>query len=312
MVNINKQRLILISIAIVAALIAVLMVRNYLEQQRRIIEKREKDRLAEVQANLTQVIVANKDLPEGSAITADVIGLSLVPNEFIQPGAVPSASLDRIIGKITIAPILKGEQITQSKLAWREEQRREDSLAAKIPIGKRAITISVDNISSLLGMIKPGNYVDVIALIPVPARTPDGKEVKQPVAVPLFQNVLVLAVGQQTSPVSYAPQVEASRYRKEEVKAAPVSASPLITLALTAQEANIIAFVQEQSKIRLILRGSDNKIDAIQPVSWPLVLKYLENILPKDSTVKSDSEGQSTEQVEIYRGLNKEIVPLQE
>jgi len=216
---------------------------------------------------------------------------------------------------ITVAPILKGEQITQSKLAWPEEQRKEDSLVGKIPIGKRAITISVDNISSLLGMIRPGNYVDVIAMIPVPTKMPDGKQVNQPVAVPLFQNVLVLAVGQQTSSASYAPSAEAGRYKKEEVKATPASASPLITLALTPQEANIIAFVQEQSKLRLILRSqTDSRIETISPASWPTVLKYLENVLPKDPNAKTElsQQPQATEQVEIYRGLNKETVSLKE
>jgi len=70
-VNINKQRLVLISICIVAALIAVMMVRSYLEQQRMIIEKREKDRLAQVQANLTSVLIANRDIPTGTLITPD-------------------------------------------------------------------------------------------------------------------------------------------------------------------------------------------------------------------------------------------------
>lgn len=311
MVNINKQRIVLISIAIVAALIAVMMIRGYLEQQRALIEKREKDRLAQVQANLTSVLIANKDIPAGTLITPDSLETSLIPNEFIQPKAV--TSLDRIAGMTTIASILKGEQITQSKLAWPEQQKKEDSLGGKIPIGKRAITVSVDNISSLLGMIKPGNYVDVIAMIPVPTKMPDGKQTNQPVAVPLFQNVLVLAVGQQTSPVSYVPSAEAGRYKKEEVKATPSLSSPLITLALTPQEANIIAFLQEQSKLRLILRGLDTKIEAIQPVSWPTVLKYLENVLPKEPG-KADltQEPQATEQVEIYRGLNKETVPLKE
>jgi hypothetical protein len=55
------------------------------------------------------------------------------------------------------------------------------------PPGKRAVTISVDNISSLAGMVKAGDRVDVIALISQNIPGPDGKSSPQLITLPVFQ-----------------------------------------------------------------------------------------------------------------------------
>jgi pilus assembly protein CpaB len=197
---------------------------------------------------------------------------------------------------ITIAPVSKGEQITLSKLSY---TRQAGGLAEATPVGKRAITVSVDNLSSLAGMIKPGDYVDVIAMIPVPATGTDGKPTTQTAVLPLFQNVLVLAVGQEIGQVISAE----SRYKQAE-RSEP---SPLITLALSPQEANLIAFVQEQSKIRLVLRSpADSKIEPVQITSWDTLFQY---VMPKDIS-KTELPKEEGPFVEIYRGLNKERIIL--
>ncbi len=280
------------------------MVKVYLDQQRRFIEEEAGKKLQKEQANLVSVLIAKKDIPQGFTINADVLEVSIIPSQFVQPQA--AVSLDRITGMITIAPIFKNEQIVLSKLKWPARQETvKSSLATGTPLGKRAVTISVDNIATLAGMIRPRDYVDVIVMLPVPMKTAEGKETTQLMAMPLFQNVLVLAVGQETSTIS--GQEQEGRYKKEE-KRETVSFL-LITLALTPQEANLITFVQEQGKIRLILRPfADSQLQAIQPVSWETLFQYL---MPQEAVKQPPKEeNEPTEYVEIYRGLGKERVPL--
>lgn len=196
----QKQKLILI-IGVALALIAVFMVKVYLDQQRELIREQVERQRERVRESQSQILVAKRDIPEGSAIDPGFLELSNVPKQFVQPQAVSSP--ERIAGMVTIAPISKSEQITLSKLKWPKDvssaaapTRSGGSLASTTPIGKRAITISVDNIASLAGMIKPGDYVDVIATVPVPMQTQDGKQVMQATVIPLFQNIAILAVGQ--------------------------------------------------------------------------------------------------------------------
>lgn len=274
------------------------MTKVYIDQQRQAMQEQVKRSLVSEQANRVAVLVAKQDIPKGTVIDTAMLETAIFPKQYIAPQAV--TSLDRIAGMITIASISKGEQIILTKLT---HPRQTGSLAEATPVGKRAITISVDNLAALAGMIKPGDYVDVIAMVPVPVQTPDGKTTTQVAIMPLFQNVLVLAVGQRTGTVAAAE----SRYREEEKR----EISSLITLALGPQEASLIAFVQEQGKIRLVLRSpADSQVQPVLPATWETLFQY---VMPKETAKPEPKEEKSKatiEYVEIYRGLNKERVPL--
>lgn len=295
-------------IGIALALISLVIINFYIEQERQNIKNKAKEVIEQIRTNQAAVLVAKSDIPKGAVIESNLLEATIVPNQYVQPQAV--TSIDRIAGMVAIASISQGEQITLSKLS-RQNTASASSLAMATPIGKRAITISVDNLSALVGMIKPGDYVDVISMLPVPTQTPDGKTVTEVVTVPLFQNVLILAVGQDTTaPVA----AETSRYSKEERKEIP----SLITLALTPQEVNFIAFVQEQGKLRLVLRSpADSQIQPVQPASWETIFRYVMPQMPQAQ--QQGAAGQALEQkkkptsyVEVYRGMSKESIPLEE
>jgi pilus assembly protein CpaB len=198
----QKQRLILI-IGIILGVVAVVMLNVYLTQQKRKVDEDAQKKVEtiknELQTNQTAVLIAKEDILRGAAIASTQLEVKIIPNQFVQPQAV--TSLDRVSGMLTIAPISKGEQVTLSKLTY-PKQSAGEGLAGVTPPGKRAITISVDNISSLAGMIKPGDYVDIITQVNIPVQTPQGQQVSQ-VVIPLFQNVLILAVGQDILAINY-------------------------------------------------------------------------------------------------------------
>jgi len=277
--------------------LAVITTKIWLSEQQKNIYADAQRKVDKIQQNSTSVLVAKEDIARGAIIDQNKLEVSIIPNKFVVPQAV--TSLDRIADMFTIAPISKGEQLSLSKLAY---PKQRGGLAENTPAGKRAITISVDNVSSLAGMIKAGDYVDVIALMPIPVQMADGKMSAQAAVIPLFQNVLILAVGQETGGSAAEQQ---GRYAKEEKK----GSSGLITLALSPQEASIITFVQEQGKIRLVARNpADSKIEPFQPVSWEALLQYFSpKVAPKivEPVVKKEET-----YVDIYRGVNKERVPL--
>jgi pilus assembly protein CpaB len=297
----KKQAIILIA-AFVFLVLAIILTNSYLSQQRQAIMQDAKKKLQEIQANSVSVLVAKTDIARGASITSDNLEVAIVPNQFIQPQAV--TSLDRIDGMLTIAPISRGEQITMSKLVYPRQE--SGGLSGNTPVGKRAITVSVDNVAALAGMIKPGDYVDVIATVPLPVQGADGKVNAQTAVIPLFQNVLILAVGQEIGAVVKTGG-DTSRYQAAAAQGQEKKEfSPLITIALSPQEANLIAFVQEQGKIRLVVRSpADSQIQPFEPVGWDALLQY---VMPQQPKVEVKEEPQDF--VEIYRGLSKEKVVL--
>ncbi|MDD3345178.1 MAG: Flp pilus assembly protein CpaB [Candidatus Omnitrophica bacterium] len=302
---IEKQKLILLS-GIVLGVMAIAMTKMYLDQQQQAMQVKAKAAIANMRSSQTAVLVAKQDIPQGAAIEPEMFDTSIVPNKFVQPQAV--TSLDRISGMVTVAPISKGEQISLSKLT-RIRQSGGGNLSGVTPAGKRAISIVVDNLSSLAHMVRPGDYVDVLATIQIPVPGPDGKMLSQVAVIPLFQNVLILAVGQNIG----GPELSSGRYDKQ--GEAPKGTSNLITLALTPQEASLIAFVQEQGKVRLTMRSpADAKIEPLTPASWEALFQY---IMPQKQDAEKAVEkpietvpAEPTEYVEVLRGLKKEQVSL--
>jgi pilus assembly protein CpaB len=299
----KNKKLVFIVGGVFLLLIAFVLINTEMQRQQEIAMIKAKKAFQKMQADQTAVLVAKKDIPKGAAIEPSMLDTKIFPNKYVQPQAVTTT--DRVSGMVAVMDIAKDDQITLSKVASTRAGAGV-GLASVTPMGKRAITITVDNVSSLAGMIKAGNYVDVIAMIQVPIKTPEGKVESQVAVIPLFQNVLVLAVGQDTGGGYVMTE---SRYGKTETKE---SANPLITLALTPQEASLIAFVQEQGKIRLTMRSpADANVEPVQPASWETLFRY---IMPQQPQQPAEGkEAPIVEQgptVEIYRGLNKETVPL--
>ncbi len=302
----NRRIALVISllISLVVASIALVIVNSYVAQQKQSIETQAKKAIMEQQANMVAVIVAKQDIPRGIEINASMFDTTVIPRQYLQPQSV--SSLDRISGMITLAPIANGEQIILTKLAYSKQAL--GGLAEVTPIGKRAITISVDEIASVARMVKPGDYVDIIAYIPLPVQAAKGQQATQETMLPVLQNVLVLAVGQQIN----APTGEEGQGRSSEKRVNEMS-SPLLTIALDPSEASILAFLQEQSKIRLILRSpADSKIQPIKPVSWDAVLQYLIPRLESYQKPVEKEDARPEKYIEIYRGLSRDKIPLSE
>jgi pilus assembly protein CpaB len=301
----KNKKLVFIAGGALLLIVAFVLINSEMQRQKDEAMLKAKDAFKKMQADQTAVIVAKKNIPKGTLLEASMLDTKIFPNKYVQPQAVTAA--DRVSGMVAMMDIPADDQITLAKVSSTRASAGA-GLASVTPMGKRAITIAVDNIASLAGMIKAGNYVDVIAMLQIPVQTPDGKTQSQVAVIPLFQNVLILAVGQDTGGMVVE---STSRYAKSAEKDS--SSAPLITLALTPQEASLIAFVQEQGKIRLTMRSpADANVEQIPPASWETLFRY---IMPQQQ--KPSEEGSEipvvVEQpptVEIYRGLNKETVPL--
>lgn len=166
------------TISFVVALLAVMMVHQYVTSTE---ESYRQKFGVEV-----SVVTASKDIGELEIL--DKTNLEVVktmPKQFLQPGA--AQKLEEVEGGLSIAPILKGEQITRSKVTM---MGTRTGLARQVSVGKRAITVNASMTRAVSNLIKPGDRVDVISTIDYGKGDPDMVEVKT-----VLQDVLVLATG---------------------------------------------------------------------------------------------------------------------
>lgn len=293
--KLQKKLPLIISLAL--GLAAMLAANAYIkgrEKQLQLMEQRQKK-----QAQLGRVLVAKEDIPQGDQIEEKMMVLKELPLEGIQPRTTDSP--ERLIGKVVIAPIDKGEQISLTKLASSVKEIGVGGLSGRTPPGKRAITIPVDVVSSVGGMIRPNDYVDILGAIP-DTQEVEGQKVTQYITVPLFQKVLILAVGS-----------DLGGSRAQSAKGEEKTSSSTLTIALSPQEATMAAFVQEQGKLRFILRSpTDPDVSPAQPTSWGTLFAYLfPQSQPSNNLVVETVAEKPAPQVEIYRGTELQVVPLE-
>lgn len=277
---------------VVLAVLSIVLVKIYLDQERQKYTVEVERIKSQTKESRVPVLVANQDIPQGKPLDPSMVAVVNAPSTQVPPQAV--TSMNSIAGMVTVTPLSRGEPLTFDRLAP-IQQAASTSLALSTPVGKRAITIPVDNLSGLSGLIKPGDYVDVLCITKAPADS-EGKKKDQEIVFPLFQNVLVLARGQELVG-------EAGQEKRE-------TSAPTITLALSSEEASLIAFVLEQGKVRLLLRSpQDTSIEPVPVANWEALFQY---IMPQEYGEKKAPEKEEAprEQVEIYRGLEKEVVPL--
>jgi len=310
-----QQKKVYLIIGVILGILGIGLLTVYLRMEKAKMAEELKYTFREERKNLEAVVVAVNNISRGATITSEMVGTEIVSRRYIQPNAVKSVK--EIIGEKTIIHISKGEYITFNKLAVLRGGK-ERTLATAVPVGKRGITIEVDEVSSVAGMIKAGDYVDVIALFPAPMRNVDGKQITQTITLPLFQNVLILAIEQEiyeqeSNDAQGILDVFKMKDGKKEKKAGRVSSS-LVTLALSPQNVSYLSFVSEQGKIRLVLRSpADAKVKQVPIASWESLFQYVGSLYPTQFQKTEETlKIREPRKVEIYRGLNKSYMAVSE
>ena len=153
---------------------------------------------------------------------------------------------------VAIIPIKKGEQITYNKIT---EPSVRTGLASQIAPGRRAIAIPVNENSGVSKLIKPGDRVDLIAVIDLGG----GKDNK--IAKTILQDVVVLSTGKSVAN-NVARVIEADPYGgKDRVRSlAEDTGFGTVTLEVEPQQAQTMALILSNgdSALTLSLRNNDD------------------------------------------------------
>jgi pilus assembly protein CpaB len=281
-----NKRLLSIIIAAVMALLAVVMVNAYLN--------REKQKY-QISLQETQVVIASEFIPKGATIIPKMVRPISYPVKYIQPSAIDNPN--SAVGKIAVADIMQNEQILSTKLTT--IRKTQDSLAVRLPQGKRAFTIDITSLMAVGGEVKTGDYIDIIGSFPY-TQNLGGKAVTENVSVTLFQKILVMDIKSDSG------------------------GKLIFTLALTPQEAAILSYAMTQGNLRFILRQPlDTAIESVPPIEANALWQYILSTLGQQLMQAQQQEPASiieqqpeppppppSPTLEIYRGTKKEEMEL--
>lgn len=202
---------------------------------------------AQAKGRKVRVVVPKEDLPKGTVLTAKLVAVREIPTEYAHTNAITPDQFDRVENQKLAYPAVHGEMLLWSLL----EGEKVPSFSSRLSPGHRAVTMSVDEINSISGMLVPGDRIDLVVSL---------KKDNHTYMFPLLQNVDVMATGSRADVVTGADGKESRQ------------TFTTITLDVSPADAQRMIAAREapQSKVAAVLRppgdtavASDTRRDAL-------------------------------------------------
>jgi pilus assembly protein CpaB len=220
--NRNIRTLVVVSIAVVLAAAASFGVYRAIKRIP----------VREVPVSHYSAVVASRDLPLGTLVGKNEVKLVPWPSSDPLPGGFDS--IDKVVNRGVIVPVLANEPLSEGKLASAEAGA---GLPPIIPTGMRAISVKVNEVIGVAGFTVPGTRVDVLAMV---------RENNTSMSRIIVTNVQVLTSG--------------TKYDQDESRkdGKPIRTT-VVTLAVMPADAERIALAATDGQIALALRNPLDK-----------------------------------------------------
>ena len=222
----------ILSIALGTA--AVLMVRNYITGEKQAMKK---------DLEPVRIVVARRNIPANEPLEVEWVAARAVPKKFVHANAIYPEEVDLIISRELVYPIRAGDPILWMDFKGGERYR---GFSTMIKESERAMTVRVDEMSTIAGLIQPGDHIDMLGTFKRTSDSRDSRDSRNELetTITLLQNVVVLAIGQITS--------ARSGMRKDR------SASGMLTILVTPEEAALLIHAQRVGKLYNVLRNPED------------------------------------------------------
>jgi len=151
---------------------------------------------------VTPVVVAGQGIPAGTRVTADMVTLKSISSDAILPDVFRKTK--DVVGQVTRVPLVAGEQVIPSKVTPTGAaiaNVENPALAYVVPEGMRAVSVEVSSVIGASGLIRPGDYVDVILTVKVEGsgEATSGSTLRDQIAKTVLQNAMVLSIDQSVA-----------------------------------------------------------------------------------------------------------------
>jgi Flp pilus assembly protein CpaB len=239
----EKSTLPLLAGAIGFGIIAALLAMFYLNtREAQLKQQYEKDKKREV-----MVVVANTNLRKGQEITPNLFSQRPVPTGFVHDDAISPNEFERYLGRSLTTNLGEGKALLKS---FMDDDFPRD-FSDIIPLGKRAITVEVDDVNSIGGFLRPGNRIDLYVNIPF--------------AESGF-NPIALKAAQQSGLISLLPEQIKSQIPAELLASAGSLEDPTTLLDMFTPTDVIIPVVQN---VTVLATGKDPYRETLDALRQP-------------------------------------------
>ena len=202
----NKNWLILLAALGVGGL-AAMSTKNYIAQKIESIEAKDKA--------MVKVVVAKQDLVKGSMLSGENMATRDIPKQWVHSDAITPDQFNRADGARLALPANAGEPVLWAQV----ENEKEGSFSTKLEMGRRAVTLPVDEISSISGMLAPDDLIDIIVSVQKDSRS---------YTFTLLQSMRVLATGTKVSQTDTDEEGKPSTFTTVTLDTSPEDAKKLI------------------------------------------------------------------------------------
>lgn len=193
-----------------------------------------KEKISQIEANHRQVmvprIVAAHDLSVGTSIDSAVLAVREIPETWISSDSLSPDEFERIEGKVITSPLMAGDPVLWAHTSTISRR----PFSEKVGLGRRAVTMPVDTINSVSGLIVPGDLIDLYVSF---------KYKNRDITAPLLQGVLVLATDKESKLTNDGTEREFST----------------VTLDTSPEEAAKLVAARQDGVITAFLRNPDDK-----------------------------------------------------
>lgn len=280
-----------------------------LVQQPQVIEKKVPESL---------VYVAKQEIPVGTIIEQDMLDKQTWPEHLVGAGmVVADDNAPSLLGMVSRSHFQEREVILRSKLANPDDP---SFLAASIPAGMRAVTVSVDGVTSVAGFVYPGDRVDVLLTHTIvsdkekqAAKLSEDEDddidesYEKRITEILVPDIRVLAVDQK----AMAGEEESGGKKR-----LPQS----VTLELNQEDAQRVRLAEREGEISLVLRSLKDKgvtwvrpsleedlTRGLPPGHFPELYGFDEEFT-EDMIKKTEKE--DNYEINVVRGVDIEVLDM--
>lgn len=189
-----------------------------------------------------KVLVATRDIPKGTTaeemVAKELAVLEDIPRRFVAKGALSSARA--VSNQVLAVPISAGEQLSTGAFTFPSEA----ALSFTVPENRLALSVDVNEVTGVSGMLQPGDTVVVFASF-----KPEGG-LKAARTDTLIPKAKVLAVGQSVGTESANEQAESGGVLGADTSQDKYTT---VTLSLKPEDAARLVFARENGTLHMAL-----------------------------------------------------------